>query len=232
MEGARSAYGSELRPTEKGTISFVLWKCRFHKVPVRLIDPLPTGIFIGRKFLSRYGFEMSFRTLRGSMRVGQFIIQGSLHTAEKESEVTLEVIEGEEVDEVISKITFDDFGTDREKDSLRAVIWKHRDLFKGMGTIANYEHTIVLRDGAAPYCAPIKRRSPKEEETERAMVAELVEKGVLEPSISPWAANNVFVPKKDGTIRCTSDFRELNARTVPDAYPMESVTETLDWVSS
>ena len=43
---------------------------------------------------------------------------------------------------------------------------------------------------------------------------------------------DVFVRKKDGSLRCTSDFRALNSCTVSDAYPMEGVKESLDWVSS
>ena len=43
---------------------------------------------------------------------------------------------------------------------------------------------------------------------------------------------NVFVRKKAGSLRCTSDFRALNSCTVSDAYPMEGVKESLDSVSS
>ena len=60
----------------------------------------------------------------------------------------------------------------------------------------------------------------------------LLQVGIVEHSESPWAANNVFVPKKDGSLRCTTDFRALNSRTVSDQYPMEGVKETLDWLAS
>ena len=46
---------------------------------------------------------------------------------------------------------------------------------------------------------------------EKDMVEKMVSLRMLEPSKSPWAAANVFVPKRDGTLRCTSDFRALNA---------------------
>ncbi len=41
-----------------------------------------------------------------------------------------------------------------------------------------------------------------------------------------------FVPKKDGGVRVTTDFRGLNNATVTDSYPMENVREVLDWLSS
>jgi hypothetical protein len=53
----------------------------------------------------------------------------------------------------------------------------------------------------------------------------------MEPSVSPWAAANVFVPKRKGGLRTTTDFRQLNAMTFSDTYPMEDVRTTLDWLS-
>ena len=60
----------------------------------------------------------------------------------------------------------------------------------------------------------------------------LLRLGVVEPATSLWAASNVFVKKKDGSMRVTSDFRELNALTVRDTHPMEDVRATLDWMAS
>ena len=60
----------------------------------------------------------------------------------------------------------------------------------------------------------------------------LMELGVLEPSTSPWASNNVFVRKKDCIIRVTADFRALNDAIVPDSYPMEDMRQVLDWLGS
>ena len=165
------------------------------------------------------------------MKVGRFVRQGIIMPVEAEEENIMVTIEDCEVDEAITKMNLTEFGTADQIKRLRHILWKHRSLFKGMGTIKNYEHRIMLRDDVHPYCAPIRRRSPKEAATEKEMITSLVDRGVLEKSISPWAANNVFVPKRDGSIRCTSDFRALNATTIPDAYPIESVQETLDWAS-
>ena len=59
----------------------------------------------------------------------------------------------------------------------------------------------------------------------------LIELGVLEPSTSPWASNNVFVREKDGILRVTADFRALNEATVTDSYPMEDMRHVLDWLA-
>lgn len=58
-----------------------------------------------------------------------------------------------------------------------------------------------------------------------------MEMGILKHSISPWAANNVFVPKKDHCMRVATDYQSLNNVRVSDEYPMEDVHGTLDWLS-
>lgn len=94
------------------------------------------------------------------------------------------------------------------------------------------QHRIKLVEGAKPFCCPVRRRSPRKEKVERAEMETLLHMGVVEPSTSPWAACNVFVKKKDGSLRVTSDFRELNALTVTKMYPMEDVRATLDWMGT
>ena len=52
--------------------------------------------------------------------------------------------------------------------------------------------------------------------------------GVIRESRSPWASNIVPVRKKDGKIRFCIDFRQLNKRTVKDAYAIPRMEDTLD----
>ena len=89
------------------------------------------------------------------------------------------------------------------------------------------KHSIHTRDAK-----PIKerpRRQPlcNQEEINR-QVKELEERGVIEPSNSPWAANVVLVRKKDGTKRLCIDYRQLNEVTIKDAYPIPRIDETID----
>ncbi|GFW31508.1 hypothetical protein TNCV_4419451 [Trichonephila clavipes] len=56
-------------------------------------------------------------------------------------------------------------------------------------------------------------------------IDELLELGLIEPVVSEIALPVVCVHKKDGTIRLYIDFRNLNALTVPDAYPMQNMLE-------
>ncbi|XP_043207943.1 uncharacterized protein LOC122373698 [Amphibalanus amphitrite] len=51
-------------------------------------------------------------------------------------------------------------------------------------------------------------------------VRDMLEKGVIEPSVSPYAAGVVLVPKKTGELRFCVDYRGLNEVTKPDHYPL------------
>ena len=65
------------------------------------------------------------------------------------------------------------------------------------------------------------------EELDR-QVAELLERGLIEPSNSAWATSAVLVAKKDGTTRMAIDYRGLNEGSVPDEYPTPRIDDALD----
>ena len=48
----------------------------------------------------------------------------------------------------------------------------------------------------------------------------MLNQGIIRKSHSPWIAPAVYVAKKDGGIRICVDYRELNKRTVKNAYPL------------
>lgn len=55
---------------------------------------------------------------------------------------------------------------------------------------------------------------------------------VMEPYVSPRAANDVSVPRKDGVTRIISDFRRLDDLTITDTYLLQKIRATLDSLSS
>jgi hypothetical protein len=62
-------------------------------------------------------------------------------------------------------------------------------------------------------------------------IDDMLEKGVIQPSSSPWSSPIVLVRKKDGTHRFCVDYRQLNSCTLQDAYPLPRIDESLDQLS-
>jgi len=62
-------------------------------------------------------------------------------------------------------------------------------------------------------------------------MSDMLEQGVIGPAASPWASNVVLAKKKDGTLRCCIDCRQLNELRRKDAYPLPCTGECLDAMS-
>ena len=60
------------------------------------------------------------------------------------------------------------------------------------------------------------------------LIKDMVDKGTIQPSQSPWSSPIVLVKKKNGTLRFCIDYRKLNAATRKDAYPIPRIDDTLD----
>ncbi|KAL0332911.1 UNVERIFIED_CONTAM: Transposon Tf2-12 polyprotein [Sesamum calycinum] len=62
----------------------------------------------------------------------------------------------------------------------------------------------------------------------KKQLEELLEKGFVRPSTSPWGAPVLFVKKKDGSMRLCVDYRQLNRVTVKNKYPLPRIDDLLD----
>ena len=62
----------------------------------------------------------------------------------------------------------------------------------------------------------------------KAHIEDLLNKGFIQKSSSPYSSAVVCVRKKDNSLRLCVDYRQLNSRTVPDRHPLPRVQETLE----
>ena len=62
----------------------------------------------------------------------------------------------------------------------------------------------------------------------KEQLQELLDKGFIRPSVSPWGAPVLFVKKKDDTMRLCIDYRELNQVTVKNKYPLPRIDDLFD----
>lgn len=73
------------------------------------------------------------------------------------------------------------------------------------------------------------RRLPLHKRAEAdTLLKDMLKKGVIEPSSSPWTSPIVLVKKKDGSTRFCVDYRKLNEVTVKDSYPLPRIDDCLD----
>jgi hypothetical protein len=57
---------------------------------------------------------------------------------------------------------------------------------------------------------------------------EILKKGYIHPSVSPWSAPVLFVKKKDGTLILCIDFRQFNKVTIKNKYPLPRIDDLFD----
>nr|GEY51839.1 putative reverse transcriptase domain-containing protein [Tanacetum cinerariifolium] len=82
------------------------------------------------------------------------------------------------------------------------------------------EFRIDLVPRAAPLARAPYRLTPSEMRELSVQLQELLEKGFIHPSSSPWGALVLFMKKKDGSFRMCIDYRELKNLTVKNRYPL------------
>ncbi|GJR36254.1 putative reverse transcriptase domain-containing protein [Tanacetum coccineum] len=102
------------------------------------------------------------------------------------------------------------------------------DDLPGLPPPRQVEFKIELVPGAAPVARAPYRLAPSEMKELADQLQELLEKGFIRPSSSPWGAPVLFVKKKDGTFRMCIDYRELNKLTVKNRYPLPRIDDLFD----
>ncbi|GKB21619.1 putative reverse transcriptase domain-containing protein, partial [Tanacetum coccineum] len=82
--------------------------------------------------------------------------------------------------------------------------------------------------GANPIAKTLYRLAPSEIKELMSQLQELLDKGFIRPSSSPWGAPILFVKKKDGSMRMCIDYRELNKVTLKNVYPLPRIDDLFD----
>ncbi|KAA3460468.1 Retrotransposon protein [Gossypium australe] len=72
------------------------------------------------------------------------------------------------------------------------------------------------------------RMAPKELVELKAQIQELLDRGFIRPSVSPWGAPVLFVKKKDGSMRMCIDYRQLNKLTIKNKYLLPRIDDLFD----
>jgi hypothetical protein len=97
----------------------------------------------------------------------------------------------------------------------------------GMLPDQDIEFVIELKPGTAPIYKTQFRMTTLELAELKEHIKELLEKGFIHPSSSPWEALVIFVLKKDGTQRLCVDYHALNEVNIKNKYPLPRIDDLL-----
>jgi hypothetical protein len=86
---------------------------------------------------------------------------------------------------------------------------------------AAFEIKLIL--GTQPIHKAPYRMAPKEQVESKRQLDDLLAKGFIRPSRSPWASPVLFVEKKDKSKRLCVDYHALNQVTIKNKYPLPRI---------
>src|SRR5215813_13763652 len=90
------------------------------------------------------------------------------------------------------------------------------------------EFCIDLVPGTQLISIPSYRMAPVKLRELKVQLQDLLDKGFVRPSASPWGASVLFVKKKDGALRLCIDYRQLNKVTIKNKYPLPRIDDLFD----
>jgi hypothetical protein len=112
------------------------------------------------------------------------------------------------------------------------VVCEYPDVFpdelSGMPPDRDLEFAIELQPRTAPISKRPYRMPPAELAELKKQLQELLDKGFIRPSTSPWGCPVLFVKKKDESLRLCVDYRPLNAVTIKNKYLLPCIDVLFD----
>ncbi|KAL8120168.1 hypothetical protein AgCh_017344 [Apium graveolens] len=120
--------------------------------------------------------------------------------------------------------------TSKEVPALEAipVVNEFPEDLPGLPPNREIEFAIDIAPGTEPvFKAPYRMALVEMKELE-TQLQDLLDKGVIRPSVSPWGIPVLFVKKKDGSMRLCIDYRELNKLTIKNKYPLPRIDDLFD----
>ena len=115
---------------------------------------------------------------------------------------------------------------------LARVVYEYEDIFpdalQGLPLKRVVDFGIDLHPGTSPISMTPHRMAPVELQELRVLLQELLDKGFIRPSTSPWCALVLFAKKKDKTLRLCIDYRQLNGVTIKNRYPLPRIDDLFD----
>ena len=120
----------------------------------------------------------------------------------------------------------------RQDMSLPRVVCQYEDVFLGkllgLPPPRDVDFHIEVYPGTSPISMTPHRMAPVELQELKVQIQELLGKGFIRPSTSPWGASVLVAKKKDETLRLGIDYRQLNRFTIKNRHPLPRIDDLFD----
>jgi hypothetical protein len=162
---------------------------------------LPSRMLLGREFMLRHNMKLDLGRGLGSFAVktkhARARFSGSIRYGKREmgtrgrvAEVqeSIEAVGEEDIRGAIEAMDFAEFGDAEDQKALREVLLGYRNVFRPTTSIVRRpDFAIKLQDGTdIPRLNRVAfRKSPLQRKVEEVEMKKLLERGIIEPSVSP-----------------------------------------------
>jgi hypothetical protein len=116
-------------------------------------------------------------------------------------------------------------------EALEPILAQFQDIFNPPTELPPFrpgDHTIPLLEGTQPFNLRPYSYNPAQKDEIETQIKEMIEKGWIQPSTSPFASPTLLVRKKTVDWCLCVDYRRLNAQTIKNKYPLPVFEELLD----
>ena len=112
------------------------------------------------------------------------------------------------------------------------VVCEYEDVFldelPGLPPQRVVDFGIELHSSTSPISMTPHRMAPIELQELRVQLQELLNKGFIRSSTSPWGASVLFANKKHKTLQLCIDYRQLNRVTIKNRYPLPMIDDLFE----
>ena len=233
----RGAYVCEFSPTIRARIGMICRGCELEisgtlfTVDLRIMDMSELDATLGMDWLTAYRvvIDCERRRVTAYTQYGtRVVVQGDKYVIFPQT-VYESRCQGQLAGWLASLTLEDKVRPDLD---LPRVVCKYEDVFPdelpGLPLHRDVDFSNELHLGTSPISMTPHRMALVELQELRIQLQELLDKGFIRPSTSPWGAPVLFAKKEDNTLLLCIDYRQLNRVTIKNRYPLPTIDDLFD----